>query len=257
MAVEARDLLKGWRDENERRSEEIVELWISVLGPNVSKLGDESNYKLFIVNHQYELLIICDCDCPIEWMVLEQVALASLDVHNMPLADDTLLELKGRFPKSERVKLLQVCRLQALGRHEEAIKGLDNMIARDPTNSAAYKRKISILKGQGKMVEAIKELSDYLHKFMSDQEGWSELCDLYLGEGDYNRAVFCAEELILHTPHNFFVHQRLADIRYTMGGVENLKMAVSYYSQAFKLNSASLRALFGLFLVTISHYLLF
>jgi len=135
-----------------------------------------------------------------------------------------------------------------LGRHEEALKGLDNMIARDPTNSAAYKRKISILKGQGKTVEAIKELSDYLHKFMSDQEGWSELCDLYLGEGDYARAVFCAEELILHTPHNFFVHQRLADIRYTMGGVENLKMAVSYYSQAFKLNSASLRALFGLFL---------
>lgn len=37
-------------------------------------------------------------------MVLEQVATAALDLHNMPLADDTLLELKGRFPKSERVK---------------------------------------------------------------------------------------------------------------------------------------------------------
>jgi len=182
--------------------------------------------------------------------VLEQVALAALDLHNMPLADDTLLELKSRFPKSERVKLLQVCRLQALNRYDEAIKGLDNMIGRDPTNSAAYKRKIAILKGQGKTTEAIKELSEYLHKFMSDQEAWSELCDLYLAEGDYGRAVFCAEELLLHTPHNFFVHQRLADIRYTMGGVENLKMSVSYYSQAYKLNSASLRALFGLFLAT-------
>ncbi|OXA42795.1 ER membrane protein complex subunit 2-A [Folsomia candida] len=223
---DARELFKKWRDENERRSEEVLELWISALGPNVSKLGDE------------------------KWMVLEQVATAALDLHNMPLADDTLLELKGRFPKSERVKLLQVCRLQALNRHDEALKGLDNMIARDPTNSAAYKRKISILKGQGRMVEAIKELADYLTKFMSDQEGWSELCDLYLGEGDYAKAVFCAEELILHTPHNFFVHQRLADIRYTMGGLDNLKLAVAYYSQAYTLNNASLRALCGLFLAS-------
>jgi tetratricopeptide (TPR) repeat protein len=83
---------------------------------------------------------------------------------------------------------------------------------------------------------------------MSDQEGWSELCDLHLAEGDYNRAAFCAEELILHNPHNYFVHQRLADIRYTMGGIENLKMAVSYYSQALKLNPDNMRAIFGLFL---------
>jgi len=84
---------------------------------------------------------------------------------------------------------------------------------------------------------------------MSDQEAWSELCELYLSEGDYSRAAFCAEELILHNPHNFFVHQRLAEIRYTMGGIENIKMALSYYSQALKLNFDSMRALFGIFLV--------
>jgi len=85
---------------------------------------------------------------------------------------------------------------------------------------------------------------------MSDQEAWSELCDLYLAEGDYNRAIFCAEELILHNPHNFFVHQRAAEIRYTMGGIENMKMAYNYYSQALKLNENSMRALFGLFMVS-------
>lgn len=184
-----------------------------------------------------------------KWMVMEQVALAALDLHNMPLAEELLIDLKNRFPKSERVKLLQVCRLQALNRVDDALKGLDNMIGRDPTNSAAHKRKIAILKGQGKSHEAIKELTDYLTKFMSDQEAWSELCDLYLAEGEYAKAAFCAEELILHTPHNFFVHQRLGDIRYTMGGVENLKIALAYFSQAFKLNRSSMRALFGVFLV--------
>ena len=98
-------------------------------------------------------------------------------------------------------------------------------------------------------VGAIKN-SVVLYRFMSDQEGWSELCDLYLAEGDYTRAAFCAEEMILHNPHNYFVHQRLADIRYTMGGIENIKFASSHYSQALKLNGESMRAFFGLFLVS-------
>jgi len=62
-------------------------------------------------------------------------------------------------------RYLQVLRLQALERYDEAVKALDSMISKDPTNSAAYKRKIAILKSQGKSVEAIKELSDYLNKY--------------------------------------------------------------------------------------------
>lgn len=51
---------------------------------------------------------------------------------------------------------------------------------------------------------------------MSDVEAWQELCELYLQVQEYSRAAFCAEELILHQPHNHLMHQRLADIRYTM-----------------------------------------
>ena len=51
---------------------------------------------------------------------------------------------------------------------------------------------------------------------MSDVEAWQELCSLYLQVQEYARAAFCAEELILHQPHNHLMHQRLADIRYTM-----------------------------------------
>lgn len=51
---------------------------------------------------------------------------------------------------------------------------------------------------------------------MSDQEAWNELCSLYLAEGDYTKAAFCMEEVLLHNPHSHLIHQRLADIRYTM-----------------------------------------
>lgn len=51
---------------------------------------------------------------------------------------------------------------------------------------------------------------------MSDVEAWQELSELYLQVQEYARAAFCAEELLLHQPHNHLAHQRLADIRYTM-----------------------------------------
>lgn len=51
---------------------------------------------------------------------------------------------------------------------------------------------------------------------MSDQEAWQELCSLYMAESEYVKAAFCMEEVLLHNPHSHLIHQRLAEIRYTM-----------------------------------------
>ena len=56
------------------------------------------------------------------------------------------------------------------------------------------------------------------------------------------------EELLLHNPHNHLYHQRNAEIRYTMGGYDNLEMAKQYYCQAVKLAPSNMRALHGLLL---------
>ena len=72
-------------------------------------------------------------------------------------------------------------------------------------------------------------------------------------EGDYSKAVFCMEEVLLHNPYSHLIHQRLGDIRYTMGGMDNIEIAKSYYAQAIKLNANNLRALYGLYLVSPSH----
>lgn len=52
--------------------------------------------------------------------------------------------------------------LETEERYEEALKLLDSIIKVDPTNSAARKRRVAVLKAQGKNTEAIKELVDYL-----------------------------------------------------------------------------------------------
>ncbi|XP_013192897.1 ER membrane protein complex subunit 2 [Amyelois transitella] len=232
---EIRALLRKWREGNERKSEEILA---------IDKQLAQDKFKLLPVNEQY--------------IVLEQTFYAALDCHAYADAGYILAILMQDFaPDSFRVCKHHIALLEAEEKYDTALKHLNSMIEMDETNAAIRKRRVTIFKAQGLIVEAIKELVDYLKKFMSDSEAWQELCELYLEVQEYSRAAFCAEELLLHQPHNHLMHQRLADIRYTMGGVENMELAKAYYCQALKLNPDNMRALLGLFLVTnnlLNHY---
>ena len=137
---------------------------------------------------------------------------------------------------------------ERLGDYETAIRHYNEMIEDDETNTSARKRKIAILISQRKNLEAIKELCDYLKKFMNDQEAWKELCELYMMEHDYPKAIFCMEELLLSHPLSHIYHTRLAEMHYTLGTHESLELARSYYSQALKLSETNVRALHGLHL---------
>lgn len=190
-------------------------------------------------------------------LVLEQVIIAALDCNRTKMAEKCIKLLTAEFPGSLRVQKYKAMLFEALEHYDEAIEILDAIIKKDETNAAPRKRKVAILKAKGRNSEAIKEMSDYLKKFMSDQEAWHELCNLYLAEGEYAKAAFCMEEVLLHNPHSHLIHQRLAEIRYTMGGIENIEIAKSYYSQAIKLNSNNIRALYGLYLVSSMTLLMF
>merc|ERR1719283_845573 len=133
-------------------------------------------------------------------------------------------------------------------RWDEAHELLDSIIEEDEANSSARKRKIAIFKAQGDRGRTVAELNKYLRYFMSDQEAWMELCDLYIQDQDYAKAAFCCEEVLLHNPHNHLYHQRQAEVRYTWGGYEQLELAKQYYSQAVKLAPSNMRALYGLLL---------
>ncbi|XP_046967150.1 ER membrane protein complex subunit 2-A-like [Vanessa cardui] len=227
------DLLRQWRENNERRSEDVLYFSEVIVEDPLHKLGSE------------------------KYVVMEQVIYAALDCHYYTIAKLWIMMLSEEFPGSLRVLRYKAACLEAEEKYDEAMEVLDSIIKADETNSAARKRRVAILKAQGLIQEAIKELVDYLKKFMSDMEAWQELSELYLQVQEYSKAAFCAEELILHQPHNHLMHQRLADIRYTMGGVDNMELAKSYYCQALKLNPENMRALLGLFLVTnalLSHY---
>lgn len=221
---DVRDLFRKWRDDNERKSDDVMQLWDAILCDKQTKLGNERH------------------------LVLEQVMIAALDCNRTKAAEDCIRVLTAEFPGSLRIQKYKSMLLESLERYDDALDVLDQIIKKDETNAAPRKRKVAIYKAQGRNSEAIRELCDYMKRFMSDQEGWHELCSLYLAEGEYAKAAFCMEEVLLHNPHSHLIHQRLADIRYTMGGLDNIEIAKSYYSQAVKLNNHNLRALYGLFL---------
>ena len=141
-----------------------------------------------------------------------------------------------------------MARLEMRERFEDALKSYDELIRSDESNAIHYKRKVAILIAQRKNLEAIRELTEYLKKFMNDQEAWLELSDLYIQELEYTKAAFCIEELILTNPNNHLYFQKYAEIQYTINTTESHELARSYFSQALKLNQGNVRALFGLYL---------
>lgn len=137
---EVRDLFRKWREDNERKSDETVLLWKTVLEDKASKLGNERH------------------------LVLEQVIIAAFDCARLDISEKCIRELSQEFPGSLRVQKYKAMRLEALGRFDEANDVLDDIISKDETNAAPRKRKIAILKARGKTCEAIKELCEYLKK---------------------------------------------------------------------------------------------
>ncbi|XP_071240545.1 ER membrane protein complex subunit 2 isoform X2 [Salvelinus alpinus] len=184
---EMRDKLRKWREDNHRNSEQIVDVGEELINEHASKLGDDI------------------------WIIYEQVMIAALDCSRDDLAWTCLQELKRQFPGSQRVKRLAGMRLEALEKYEDASKQYDSILQDDPTNTAARKRKISILKAMGKSAEAIRELNEYLEQFVGDQEAWHELSELYINEHDYGKAAFCLEELMMTNPHNHLYCEQYAE----------------------------------------------
>ncbi|VDL76293.1 unnamed protein product [Nippostrongylus brasiliensis] len=226
--------MREWRETNSRRSEEVVELWEHVVSRSPSCFGDEL------------------------WIVYEQVCVAALDCARLDLASECISALKRRFPRSSRVMRLQAMHHEASEQFDTALAFYERLIEDDPTNNSFRKRKVAVLLAQGLRLEAIRELNDYLKIFLNDSEAWLQLSELFLAESDFAKAAHCLEECVLAAvssfdsvllPLNTLYLRRLADIRYTHGGQENVELARAYYEQAVKLNPSDLRALYGIVIV--------
>lgn len=90
--------------------------------------------------------------------------MAAFDCNKLNVADKCIFKLTTEFPKSLRVEKYKAMRLEIMNCYDDALEAINIIITHDETNAAPRKRKVAILKAQGKTTEAIKELCEYTKK---------------------------------------------------------------------------------------------
>ncbi|KAF8513203.1 hypothetical protein JB92DRAFT_2924738 [Gautieria morchelliformis] len=198
MAATALEKLATWRVRGTRASEQVVEQGIIVLEQGALKrMGDDA------------------------WAFLEQLALASLDIGRLDIADDCLEQLTEEFPGSPRVECLKGIRLEADDKPGEALNFYEAALREDDTNIALWKRQIAVLRGQGPQTipRAVEELTRYLDTFYADVEAWIELADIYSELNLYALSLQALAHVLLLASQNPFYVLRFAETAYTAGDI--------------------------------------
>ena len=85
--------------------------------------------------------------------------------------------------------------------------------------------------------------------FGADDEAWLELGKLYAERCEYEKALFCYEEVLCARPFDPNSHRRMGEVLYTMGGEENIRDAKHHFAAAIDFtNGKDIRALYAVIL---------
>jgi len=221
-------------------------------------------YGCYLLSHHSKRL------GPEQWAMYEQVYIALLqygkfskfngavgmEPDDMRLAQEYYTNLSAQFPDSLRVKRLEGMMWEAKGEFELAMNEYDDILKDDPNNMFAVKRQVALLRARGRPADAVRKLVDHLSVVCSDSEAWVQLSDLYLSSGQYRKAAFCMEELLLLNPMAYMYHVRYGELLFTMASAERsgngsatYGLARKYFAHALELKpQGNLRALYGMLL---------
>ena len=109
-----------------------------------------------------------------------------------------------------------------------------------------YFMKISVdLNNKQTINDYIELWNFYLDVYMNDPDAYNELSQIYLMANEYDKAIFCLEELLLHSPDDYKIMNKLGDIYCSKNNSADAKIAIKYYSQSVLINPTP-RAFFGI-----------
>eukprot|EP01079_Euglenida_sp_SAG-EU17-18_P008243 gene8243-1471_t len=207
------------------------------------------------------------------------VATAALDLGHVGEAEALVAQLRQRFPKSSRVARLDGLVMEATpGKLDLALTVYDKLLEDDPTDAAAWKRKVAVKRAQGLSSEAMAELKKYIAVFQADSGAVLELAELHVYHGELESALLqppsgegtllyispiCQapgrlartyEELLLLDPNNSFTPMRMAEVNAGLAcqddreALDRLQAARRCYGHCISLNPnpENLRAFLGL-----------
>jgi len=134
-------------------------------------------------------------------------------------------------------------------KYDLAIETFKRLIKTNQEDRVALKRYLATLKikfNLSNIKEYTEFLTEYLKVYMDDVDIWFELSDIYLLTNNFNKAVFCLEEVLLFYPNNYDVYTKIGDVLCSFNNTESALSALKYYSQSL-LISPTLKAFWGIF----------
>lgn len=198
------------------------------------------------------------------WIKYENLLLSCLRTGDEQAAHQCLERLVARFgDKNERVMalkgILKEADAQNNGELETVLWEYDQILSENETNLPITKRRIALLRSMGRASDAASALVQLLKFSPTDAEAWSELADIYLGQGMYSQAIYALEEVLILMPNAWNIHARLGEMQYmaaTAAGAatnsyqKHMAEALKRFARSIELCDDYLRGFYGLKLVT-------
>jgi tetratricopeptide (TPR) repeat protein len=149
----------------------------------------------------------------------------------------------GRFePKMIRMDA-QIAEIE--GKIDHAFTTYKKLISHNQEDRVSVKKFIGLVKPLIDIKKYIELWNEYLKVYQDDFDAWYELSDVYIQNSNYNKAIYCLEEVLLHIPNNYEIYTKIGDINSTGNNSESAQNAIKYYSQSI-LIKPSPRAFWGL-----------
>ena len=222
-----------------------------------------SSQSSWLSSVPYPLSLFINTESQEKWQIYENIFLACLRTGDNEAAYLCLEELTDRFGKgNDRIVALQGLYQEGTAKDNkdlvEVMESYNEILKSDPTIFSIRKRRAALLRSIGRPEEAIKAISNILDSSPTDAEAWAELGDLYLTQGAYEQAVFCLEEVMLIMPNAWNMQAKLGEVLYlsaarTDGAADQLKLlseSMRRFCRSIELCDDYLRGYYGLKLVS-------
>jgi tetratricopeptide (TPR) repeat protein len=208
----------------------------------------------------WPISLLTSTETPSTWTIHENAFYASLRTGDDASARQLLTRLTARFGETnERILTLRGVYEEAVAKNnselEQVLKRYERQIKEDPTMFPIRKRRVAVLKALGRTQDAMAALVELVEQSPADVEAWAELGDGYMGMGLWAQAVFCWEEVLLVCPNAWAAHAHIAGIHYLSSppsspSLPALTLSLHHYTRSLELNPSYLRAHYGLKLLT-------
>jgi tetratricopeptide (TPR) repeat protein len=191
-----------------------------------------------------------------KYFYLEKFYFCALELKLIDVARKTLREFKQEFGNEPKIRRMEAQLLEIDNPPQNsnidfltlALESYKTLMKFNQEDRSSIKKYLSFIKLKFDF-EGLKTYCDlwneYLKVYMDDYEAWYELSDVYIQTGNFNKAIYCLEEVLLHQPNNFKIYIKIGDIFNSLNNCESAVLAIKYYSQSILIKPTP-RAFWGI-----------